>query len=217
MIVLTDHEVGIKSLRRVFLGTTTDTATSLVCAKQTLIDPDNGTTMNASTIAIAGEFSHTTGGALDPKWTRLKTSNSLADREKEGLRLVMNGGKYENRKQKAIIEFICLPGSKDADRRRDDIPIIYEEEDDDNAWGDDANDGDNDDDKSEGVTDDGHGGKLKFIKWEEEEDAKVLRLEWDTKYACEDATVSGDKSSSGHWGFFTWFIIMLVDFLSVSF
>ena len=160
--------------------------------------------MTGDVIPIAGEFSHNTGGALDPKWTRLKTSASNADREKEGLRLEMNGGSFEKKKQKAIVEFICQPDLKDEDRRRDGFVRPYEDGDDDEKDGSENSE----DDKNGEVADDGHGGKLKFISWEEEKDVKVLRLEWDTKYACEDAKDSGDESSSGHWGFFTWFIIM---------
>jgi hypothetical protein len=35
----------------------------------------------------------------------------------------------------------------------------------------------------------------------------VLRLDWQTKHACEDASSIPSNGSSG-WGFFTWFIIM---------
>ena len=191
--------------------TFTDVTIPIVCARQQLINTESHDTIDDSMIPIAGDYSHTIGGALDPKWTRLKTSPSIADREKEGLRLEMNGGKYYKRKQKAIIEFICLRESTDVDRRRDEIPHLYEEEAEDKDSGEDPpndDDDDDDDNKSGQVTDDGHGGKLKFIRWQEEEDANVLRLEWDTEHACEDASDSGDKSGSGHWGFFTWFIIM---------
>lgn len=171
--------------------------------------------MAGNTIPIAGEFAHTIGGSLDPKWTRLKTSASNADREKEGLRLEMNGGKFEKVKQKAIIEFICKPDAEDErKRRRDELHSSNTEErrDKDEDKDEDADDGDDDEeeDRSGEVTDDGHGGKLKYISWEPENDqTRVLRLQWDTKYACEDAKSSNDaKSSSGHWGFFTWFIIM---------
>ena len=159
--------------------------------------------MTGNVIPIAGEFSHATGGALDPKWTRLKTSASNADRAKEGLRLEMNGGSFEKKKQKAIVEFICQPGSKDVDRKRDEFSRPYEEDDDEKN----GNEGGEDEQTGE-VADDGRGGKLEFISWEDEKDVMVLRLEWDTKYACEDAKDSGGDSSSGHWGFFTWFIIM---------
>lgn len=133
---------------------------------------------------------------LDPHWARLKSSASSADREKEGIRLEMNGGKYEGRKQKAIIEFLC--NAKSEERRRD-MSAVAEE---DGQEGEEA--------------DDEHGGKLKLLSWEDEEDIKVLRLEWITKYACEDAD-DGNDSSSGHWGFFTWFILMWVSSKSPGF
>lgn len=37
----------------------------------------------------------------------------------------------------------------------------------------------------------------------------VLTLEWRTKYACENVE-GGAGKEKGNWGFFTWFIIMLV-------
>lgn len=37
----------------------------------------------------------------------------------------------------------------------------------------------------------------------------LLKLDWRTKYACDDyLSDNKGKSSGGHWGFFTWFIIM---------
>ena len=151
--------------------------------------------MPGNPIPIAGDYSLTTGGDLNPHWTRLKASASSEDREKEGLRLEMGGGKFENRKQKAIIEFLCLPDRNDGVTRRDEILDAYDE------------DEKGDDDSGE-ETDDEHGGKLKLHSWKDEEDVKVLRLDWYTQYACEDAKDSGEVSNSGHWGFFTWFIIM---------
>ena len=158
------------------------------------------------TIPIAGEYSHTQGGSLDPKWTRLKTSSATADRGREGLRLEMHGGMYKEKhgstvrkkKQKAIIEFIC-------ERVPDEVLRIN-----DNDKNEDQDDGDDDDvgDDSGERTADGHGGTLKFISFEDEEEFTTLRLEWKTKYACEDSTDSGESSKSGHWGWFTWFIIM---------
>lgn len=41
----------------------------------------------------------------------------------------------------------------------------------------------------------------------EGEETDVLRLEWRTRHACED-DVSGEKGKGGHWGVFTWFILM---------
>ena len=125
---------------------------------------------------------------------RLKTSKSTSEREKEGIRLELNGGKYQQQKEKAIIEFLCLKDDKKTEKRDDE-----EEE-----------GGDEDSHDADGkVQDDGEGGKLTWISWDvEEDDTQVLRLQWDTKYACEDAASNARGSGGGHWGFFTWLIIM---------
>lgn len=139
---------------------------------------------------------------MNPKWTRLKSSESPSDREKEGIRITLNGGKHEKQKQQASVELLCQKdGNGDEARRR------AEDEGDDNDDGDGKNKPHDDSGEKQS---DGHGGSLKLLSWKvEEDDVKVLRLEWMTKYACEDADASnGGSSSSGSWGFFTWLIIM---------
>ncbi|KAL9100830.1 MAG: hypothetical protein Q9163_003841 [Psora crenata] len=174
---------------------------SRVCAIQRVADDSTDETPKPRIIPIAGDFSLSTGGDLNPQWTRLKSSASSADREKEGLRLELNGGKYDGQKQKAIVEFLCLADGYQEDARRQQLSQAYDEE-----------------DKKHSSTgeeaDDGHGGKLKFHSWEDEEKVKVLRLDWHTKYACENAKDPEYDSKSGHWGFFTWFIIIV--FMSVA-
>lgn len=191
---------------------------STVCAIERLDNTVENKTTIIDTIPIAGEFSHSLGGALDPKWTRMKSSASNADKEKEGVRLEMNGGKAsDGQKQKAIVEFLCDTSTRDY-RRRDLLAALDEE--DDNGTGEDG-------DKKGEEVDDEHGGKLKLVSWNVEEGTKVLRLDWTTKYGCEDVKDDGTTSSSRHWGeflgpqaipgeevltstlgFFTWFIIM---------
>lgn len=146
-------------------------------------------------IPIAGDFTHTLGGSLDPKWTRLKTSSASADREKEGLRLEMGGGKYDGEPQKAVVELLC-------DRSSEERPRAISKEDDELEGG--------HENKEAEETDDGKGGILKFLSYEMVGDTKVLSLEWHTKYACEDAKDGSRDGGGGHWGFFTWFIIMWV-------
>ncbi|KAK5242509.1 type II membrane protein, partial [Cryomyces antarcticus] len=67
------------------------------------------------------------------------------------------------------------------------------------------------------------GKSLRFVSYKPEGDHGVgtLRLEWHTKYACEsqkdvdDSPPSGKTpSSSSHWGFFTWFLI--IAFLAIA-
>ena len=156
----------------------------LVCAIQRLTNLVENLTTIIDTIPIAGEYGLSTGSNMDPKWKRLKSSDSPDDREKEGVRLEVNGPKHEGKKQKAFMDFICIP-------KQEEEKIL-----------------DDDPDKSGEEVDDEHGGNIKFRSWDEEGDAKVLRLDWHTWYACEDAVKGNDRSSGGHWGFFTWFILM---------
>ena len=120
----------------------------------------------------------------------MKSSASNADKEKEGIRLEMHGGKdNDSQKQKAIVEFLCDTSTRD-DRRR--ALLVAEDEEGDGT-------GEDEDQQGEEV-DDEHGGKLKLVSWEVEQDTKVLRLDWTTKYGCEDVKDDGTSSSSGHWG-----------------
>lgn len=166
---------------------------STVCAISRQDNTVENKTMITDTIPIAGEFSHSFGGALDPKWTRMKSSASNADKEKEGIRLEMNGGKdNDDQKQKAIVEFLCDKNRRD-DRRRG--PLAAEDQKNDDETGEGG-------DKKGKEVDDEHGGKLKLVSWDVEEGTKVLRLDWTTKYGCEDVKDDGPGSSSGHWGEF---------------
>ncbi|KAI9760470.1 MAG: hypothetical protein M4579_001664 [Chaenotheca gracillima] len=166
---------------------------------------------------IAGDFPTSHGLSLDAQWTRLSTSSSHADSEKEGLRLEMHGGRYplksSGKKQKAIVEFLCDrertglergsglgDGSKKDDEKEDEGEPEERrrraEDDDDEEDG--RHQTSNSDEKS-----------LRLISYKEGETEDILRLEWRTKYACEGETDRKDGGSgNGHWGFFTWFIII---------
>ena len=173
---------------------------SAVCAIERLNNTVENVTTFLDTIPIAGDFLLSLGGALDPKWTRLKSSASNADKEKEGIRLEIHGGiDSDDQKQKAIVEFLC--DTSKSDERRRNLLVSKDEEDDG-----DAEDGDK---KGEEV-DDEHGGKLKLVSWDVEEGTKVLRLDWITKYGCENVKNDKTGSSSGHWGEF-WGLPGLLD------
>lgn len=154
-------------------------------------------------IPVAGEFGVSGhGGSLDPMITRLKTSNA----DTEGVEIELHGGRFDDLKQKAVISFIC-----------------------DKEWT--GNEGHEEDDndkkgkRADGEKDDDKGDKdrykqdpknaLQFVSYQFEEDGKnsgdVLRLNWKTKYACENALNDDDDntgSKKAGWGFFTWFILM---------
>lgn len=188
---------------------------SIVCAIRRLVNTFENSTSFEDAIPIAGKFTLHRGTELDPEITRLKTSSSASDREKEGFRLALHGPKYPEKngqKQKAVIEFLCL--DKAQEKKAEKRGMVAARKDDD------AEDGEEDHSATGEIADDGHGGTVKYIDYSMVGESKVLSLEWRTKYACEDAAKKGrdDKaSSSGHWGFFTWFIIMSVlSFLSFS-
>ena len=125
----------------------------------------------------------------------MSKSPSNSDAEKEGVRLEMGGGIYSGKKHKVIVELLCL---REEERVRRELLRERQEED---SGGDDG-----EPQEIKGAVDDGKGGTLKFVSFTEAEEG-TLRLQWDTKYACEDAR-DKENSGNGHWGFFTWLIIM---------
>lgn len=115
---------------------------------------------------------------LDPNYTRLKKSTE-SDQNKEGLKVKLHGGTYPNEKGEKVKQEAIVTFICDKDK----TGLEGQKRDDETGEG---------DEKS-----------LKYIDYEN----GVLKLEWRTKYACEQQ--QGDGGSSGsHWGFFTWFIIM---------
>ncbi|KAL8694940.1 MAG: hypothetical protein Q9218_000511 [Villophora microphyllina] len=177
---------------------------SRVCGIQRLINTFENRTSFAAAIPIAGQYTLHGGTELDPEITRLKTSSSPSDREKEGFRLSLQGPKFpekNGRKHKAVIEFLCLDKAEErALRTREEKAGAMDEDD----------DGEEDHSATDEVSDDGHGGTLKYLDFDVVGDDKVLSLEWRTKYACESAKGESPTKSPRHWGFFTWFIIMYV-------
>jgi len=142
-------------------------------------------------ISIAGDLADAGGGYLDAKYTRLSTSELPEDSEKEGLRIVLNGGFYGNpkRKQQAVVEFLCDPNRTGTETDLD--PEDKYEGGEENP--------------TEGIS------SLKFKGYDKNPlDPKVdtLWLEWYTKYACEGQKDEDDAATSRHWGFFTWFLII---------
>lgn len=189
-----------------------------VCAIQRQISGDGEKSLLSKVFPIAGELIEQGGKNMDAKWELLKNSKSNEDSAKDGLRLEMNGGfkktEGKTRPQKAIVEFIC-------DKSRNGLENLpkpddpYEEAararwaDDDKKDGDKDKDEDKDNDKvdnSDGAP------SLQFVRYDTDgKDVDVLRLQWKTKYACEDTSPVPE-----HWGFFTWFLIMYVSLALLS-
>lgn len=173
----------------------------------------------SAVIPIAGEYTTRTGKGLDPKYTRLNGSESHADAGLEGLRMEIKGGMYGKIKQKAIIEFVCDSEVEGTEGFEDEAALMVRRSMKDSAMrtseDDDEDDGGDGEDESPSFPDLDEGKALQFNSYKtERDDWQVLRLTWKTKYACEsqagdDDGNSGDESKSSHWGFFTWFIIIV--------
>ena len=168
-----------------------------VCGITNLITSDHDDVEHV--LPIARQYEHERA-ALDPKLQILPDSQSNADSEKEGVRVILGGGKdtKDGKKvaQQAVIEFLCNQDSKKSKRA---------EEDDDEGkpnpeW------------EAQKSTDDGHGGTLTFVSYNDGDDQGTLHLEWKTKYACRNYDGSdgddGSSTGSGGWGFFSWIFFL---------
>lgn len=140
------------------------------------------------------------GGSLEPQFTRL----SEIDSETEGLRLKIAGGAWKglhnDQKAKdaaAVIDFQCDPN-------RSGLEGISTEETE-------SEEGDEESQKkrrAEGDDGEKTNQSLQYKSFGPNDDGVyILKLEWRTRYAC-DEYQKGKEASSNHWGFFTWILIM---------
>lgn len=177
-------------------------------------------------IPIAGNLADHGGKAFDFTATRLKSSDSVSDSKKEGVRIVMNGGVYEGREQKAVVEMICdknrtgTEGEWESEDRYDpDGEKENQRREEEEKEGDKKEEEGGDKDGDKGKVDDEVGWTERQLKkenaaliWEgynRQEGSDTLQLTWYTKYACE-TSVPDDKpeDASRRWGFFTWMVIL---------
>jgi hypothetical protein len=194
----------------------------VVCGVRALHDIYGDANDTISAIDIAGTYTMQNGPKmiLAPKFELLRDSQSNSDASREGLRIELHGGRhpFDSKKdgidQRAMIEFVC-----DREREGDEGAEKDNNEHAEEPKKDGEDKGEDDDKKEEKKLSrrDGEKGKcedsdasLRFCGYEDEKadkdkKVKTLRLEWRTKYACEDAPAPDGGS---HWGFFTWFIIM---------
>lgn len=202
-----------------------------VCGMRENIDLSQEGNSTITPIDIAGTYKSYNGREIEAKFELLRNSKSNSDSGREGLRTILHGGRlpFDDKKtgidQRAIIEFVC-------DKERDGLE--GDEKDGGKSGSDkegDKKDGDKKDDKKDDKKNDKkeeekkissreEGSKdsceesdasLRFCgyeveKLEKDKKARTLRLEWRTKYACEDAPA--ERPASSHWGFFGWFFIM---------
>ncbi|KAG6005935.1 type II membrane protein [Claviceps maximensis] len=210
-----------------------------VCAIQRLIQGE--TDIVETVTAISGALENVGGSQFEYEATRLNGSDSNSDAHKEGLRLVLKGGKHpldapvkERREQKAVVEFLCdeKDGTEGEWEDSEDKYSVDEEKlrrrdgkkEDEMKSNDDNN---NDNNKDRSFPEHQLRKDNAALIWESygpEQDADVLRLTWHTKYACEKRNGNNDDDdgkkgdgggdASAHWGFFTWFVVVV--FLSIA-
>ena len=153
----------------------------------------DGSESESRAFPIAG-LKHLGQGSKDPEVTRLKK----IDPDREGLMVRLAGGQYidENKAKKdaaAVIEFQCdhtrsglegLDTTDESDQEAEEKRLRAREE---------------------------IGDRTRSLQFKSfgpsDNDSYVLKLDWLTRYACDDS-LSKKGDSSGAWGFFTWFIVM---------
>lgn len=157
-------------------------------------------------IPIAGNYINYNGHTLDPTISRLRN----VDSDREGVRVALHGGNHpfddkKGEKQQAVIDFVCDPERSGLEGQEGDKGKGK------GKRAEKADDNDDSDENNEGNDKSKDGSSLRFISYGHEDgtDSDVLRLEWLTKYACEDFE-GDDDNKSNSWGFFTWFIILCV-------
>ncbi|KAJ8110079.1 hypothetical protein OPT61_g6981 [Boeremia exigua] len=182
-----------------------------VCGMRENIDLSTEGNSTVTPIDIAGTYTSYNGRTIDAKYELLRNSKSNSDSGREGLRAILHGGRlpFDDKKngldQRAIIEFVCdkersgleedkKDDNKDGDKKEEEKKVSRRDE-------------TNKDQCEESNA------SLRFCGYkvenlEKDKKARTLRLEWRTKYACED--MPAEKPASSHWGFFGWFFIMWV-------
>ena len=153
----------------------------------------DGSESESRAFPIAG-LEHLGQGSKDPEVTRLKK----IDPDREGLMVRLAGGQYidENKAKKdaaAVIEFQCDPTrsglegldtSEESGQEAEEKRLRAREE----------------------IS--ARTPSLQFKSFgPSDNNSYVLKLDWLTRYACDDS-LSKKGDSSGAWGFFTWFIVM---------
>ncbi|KAI2610776.1 autophagy-related protein 27 [Hypoxylon fragiforme] len=185
-------------------------------------------------IPLAGELQNYGGGPLDSEATRLSTSDSNSDSDKEGVLLVLKGGFFKfdsgyKREQRTIIEFLCDQNRNGTEGEFDPADDKYEDDNDTailgmspldyRAEGDEGDGGDDNGGEEEppkdvqlGIENDPSLIFKSYAPLDENSNVDVLRLTWKSKYACEKREDDGEGEEpqpSAHWGFFTWMVILI--------
>jgi hypothetical protein len=190
----------------------------IVCGFERTLYSD-GRSDPLKSLPIAGYENALGGGSKDVEINLLKS----IDPETEGVRVKISGGTILEPELKkkypasAVIDFQCDPDRTGLEGLKNDDDL--DQATDSKLRRDDEEKGDDGDNEGEDKPDTTKTSSLTFQSFGlvDDKEGFVLRLDWKTKYACEDYKRENPGSSGGsgggHWGFFTWLIIMYAPLL----
>lgn len=135
------------------------------------------------------------------------------DAKKEGLRLTLQGGTYQQRAQRTVVEFRCNPDVTGTEGEWESLDEYVPKEQSEGGKKNGRRDEKGDEStpeqqlKKDGAALIWQGYKRE--KGEKDGDMDTLYLTWYTKSVCDAAADRpAPEQESSHWGFFTWFVIL---------
>ncbi|KAK4175715.1 putative autophagy protein Atg27 [Triangularia setosa] len=154
-----------------------------------------------------------------------KDSKDKGAKKKEGLKITLKGGKYQGRQQQTVVEFRCSSLKGDEEEWESKKLVEYERAK--RAAEDKKEDGEGDDLSTPERQLKKEGAALIWEGYKSDGEVDTLALTWYTKLVCDKAVPGGDKpddekgpedggkeGESAHWGFFTWFVVLV--FLGIA-
>ncbi|AEO71079.1 f0aebb9f-fe66-4fb9-8423-0b932b7a3669 [Thermothielavioides terrestris] len=205
-----------------------------VCAIKHRWDPKEGKVVGTDQVIPIVRGSGDDNKAVAWEAKRLPADESTQkDAKREGLRLTLQGGTYQQRAQRTVVEFRCNPdlaGTEGEWESVDEYVTAKEgdgkansrrEEKGDSGKGDSSKKDEEDDSTPEQQLKK-DGAALVWEGYKREKDGSgadmdTLYLTWYTKQACDaavDQPPPPPPQQSKHWGFFTWLVILV--FLAIA-
>ncbi|KAK0662948.1 putative autophagy protein Atg27 [Cercophora samala] len=139
--------------------------------------------------------------------------------KKEGLKVTLKGGKYQGRQQQTVVEFRCS-GLKGDEEEWESKKLVEYERVKRAAVAEDKDEGDDLSTPERQLKKEG--AALVWEGYKSDGEVDTLSLTWYTKFVCDKAVGDepekgkepADGGESAHWGFFTWFVVLV--FLGIA-
>ncbi|KAK4205743.1 putative autophagy protein Atg27 [Triangularia verruculosa] len=153
----------------------------------------------------------------EPKDSKDKEKGGDEKKKKEGLKVTLKGGKYQGRQQQTVVEFRCSALKGDEEEWDAKKLVEYER-----VKREDKNEGDEFSTPERQLKKEG--AALIWEGYKSDGEVDTLSLTWHTKLVCDKAVgdepgkgkepEDGKEGESSHWGFFTWFVVLV--FLGIA-